>query len=267
MKKIFFLISILIIFIVVLIPVKASAADYTINTDNISNGVIDVAYNSTLNTVYYLKIVKGDQSIWYTLIKGTTDQFSLTFGNGTYTLKILETTEAGKARTVKSIEVNVYIENSTDIYLNSVQNVEWNNNMDSIDYSNSIIYETVESLIQKVKVYELIIFNYSYDYNKFDNVKASFYLPVIDDTFHSQMGICYDYSSLLAGMLRSQGVPTKLVKGYASFSPDVYHAWNEIYINGKWYVIDTTYDAYYVKRGTKVTMFKNPNNYNKVYEY
>ncbi len=266
MKKTTLLVSILIIFIVILIPVKAKAADYTINTTNISNGVIEVSYESTVDTVYYLKVVKGDQSIWYTLVKGEIDQFSLTFGNGTYTLKILETTEAGKARTVKSIEVNVYISNETDVYLNSVQNVEWNNNMDSIDYSNSIIYETNETLLQKVKVYELIIFNYSYDHNKFDSVQASFYLPVIDDTFHSQMGICYDYSSLLAGMLRSQGVPVKLVKGYANYS-DLYHAWNEVYINGKWYIVDITYDAYYVKRGVKVTMFKNPNNYTKVYEY
>ncbi len=259
--------SILIIIIVISIPVRASAAEYIIDTTKISSGIIEVSYESTLNTVYYLKVIKGDKDIWYTLVKGKVDQFSLTFGNGTYTFKILETTEAGKARTVKSIDVDVYIENSPDIYLNSVQNVNWNNNMDSIDYSNAITYETIDSLIQKVKAYELIIFNYSYDDNKFSNVKSSFYLPVIDDTFHTQLGICYDFSSLLAGMLRSQGVPTKLVKGYAKFSGDVYHAWNEVYINGKWYVIDTTYDAYYVKRGIKVTMFKNPSDYSKVYEY
>ncbi len=57
-----------------------------------------------------------------------------------------------------------------------------------------------------------------------------------------QKGICYDFASLFAAMLRSQGVPTKLVKGYAD-KVSGYHAWNEVYVNGKWQTIDTSYDA------------------------
>ena len=43
-------------------------------------------------------------------------------------------------------------------------------------------------------------------------------------------------------MLRSQGIPTKLVKGYSD-NVDGYHAWNEVYINEEWITIDTTLDA------------------------
>ena len=39
-------------------------------------------------------------------------------------------------------------------------------------------------------------------------------------------GICFDYAALMAGMLRSQGVPCKLVIGYAG---DVYHAWISVW--------------------------------------
>jgi transglutaminase/protease-like cytokinesis protein 3 len=43
-------------------------------------------------------------------------------------------------------------------------------------------------------------------------------------------------------MLRSQGIPTKLIKGYTD-KVDGYHAWNEVLIDRQWVVIDTTYDA------------------------
>ena len=53
------------------------------------------------------------------------------------------------------------------------------------------------------------------------------YLPNIDDTMASGKGICFDYASLMAAMLRSQGIPTKLVVGYSGAA---YHAWISVYL-------------------------------------
>jgi len=36
-------------------------------------------------------------------------------------------------------------------------------------------------------------------------------------------------------MLRSVGVPAKMVKGYTTNFKE-YHAWNEVYVNDKWYI-------------------------------
>ena len=44
-------------------------------------------------------------------------------------------------------------------------------------------------------------------------------------------------SAMAAAMLRSQGVPTKLVIGYAD---QTYHAWNEVYLDGGWQRCDPT---------------------------
>ena len=45
-------------------------------------------------------------------------------------------------------------------------------------------------------------------------------------------GICFDYASLAASMLRSQGIPTKIIFGYVA--PDnLYHAWNMFYTEEK----------------------------------
>ena len=64
-------------------------------------------------------------------------------------------------------------------------------------------------------------------------------------------GICFDYAALMAGMLRSQGVPCKLVVGYAG---KAYHAWINVYseetgwVNGaiyfdgdSWKLMDPTF--------------------------
>ena len=52
------------------------------------------------------------------------------------------------------------------------------------------------------------------------------YLPDVDEILASGKGICFDYASLMAAMLRSQNIPTKLVVGYTGY---VYHAWINVY--------------------------------------
>ena len=43
---------------------------------------------------------------------------------------------------------------------------------------------------------------------------------------------------MVALMLRSQGIPTKIVDGYQEFIGA--HSWNEVLINGQWVHIDAT---------------------------
>ncbi len=91
-------------------------------------------------------------------------------------------------------------------------------------------------------------------------------MPDVEKTYADLKGICYDYSALFASIQRDHGIPTKLVKGYSKFV-EGYHAWNEIYINGKWMIIDSTVDSTW--KGTKsgVAMIKNAKDYTKVNEY
>ena len=67
--------------------------------------------------------------------------------------------------------------------------------------------------------------------------QQSGYVPDIDDMLETKMGICFDFSALMGALLRSQGVPTQMVMGYADIT---YHAWNNIYIDGEWVRYDAT---------------------------
>ena len=109
----------------------------------------------------------------------------------------------------------------------------------------------MSTLLNKVK----------YDNNKAVTV-ATGYVPSIDVILNTSLGICYDYSVLYAGMLRSVGVPTKMMMGYKN-NIKKYHAWNEVYLQEtkQWVTIDITYDSARVQNGVAATMIKNNSEY------
>ena len=86
-------------------------------------------------------------------------------------------------------------------------------------------------------IYNYVVDNISYDYDKADNV-AKGYLPVVDETLATKKGICFDYAALMTAMLRSQGVPTRLVIGYVG---ELYHAWISVYIEGQGWIDNIIY--------------------------
>ena len=77
-----------------------------------------------------------------------------------------------------------------------------------------------------------------YDYILAMTVRSnSTYLPDVDKTLADRKGICFDFAALMCCMLRSQGIPTQMVIGYAD---SCYHAWNRVYVDGQWRLVDTT---------------------------
>lgn len=81
-------------------------------------------------------------------------------------------------------------------------------------------------------VYNYIITHFTYDYSKASSVTSG-YLPDIDEVFTSEKGICFDYAAVMACMLRSQGIPTRLEVGYMK---EQYHAWVSTYIPEKGWI-------------------------------
>ena len=56
--------------------------------------------------------------------------------------------------------------------------------------------------------------------------------------FMNRHGICIDYSQLLDAMLYTVGIPSRIM---ASQAP--YHAWNEVYVDGRWIFVDATWNS------------------------
>lgn len=75
------------------------------------------------------------------------------------------------------------------------------------------------------------------DYNQaFADTDPSVYIPNPDKTLSSGKGICIDTATLAAAMIRSQGIPCKVIIGYTDKGE--YHAWNAIYLGGEWHQFD-----------------------------
>ena len=53
-------------------------------------------------------------------------------------------------------------------------------------------------------------------------------MPNLNKIYKKKKGICFDYAALMAAMLRSQRIPTKLQVGYAG---EAYHAWISCYVD------------------------------------
>ena len=130
------------------------------------------------------------------------------------------------------------------------------------------------SYLNYIWSYQYICDTVKYDDEFAANVKSG-YLPTPDETMETGMGICIDYAALAAAMMRSQGIPTKMVFGYVSPN-DIYHAWNMFYTEetgwvtvsyevkgGKWNRMDVTFSA----NGADSQFIGNGENYADVYYY
>lgn len=83
--------------------------------------------------------------------------------------------------------------------------------------------------------------NIEYDYAKArrlgSNNNEDNYVPYPEGVMLSRKGVCIDQTSLIAAMLRSQGIPCRIMSGNLGY--DAYaHSWNEVYVDGEWLSID-----------------------------
>ena len=124
----------------------------------------------------------------------------------------------------------------------------------------------IDSAYEKVRaVHDWVANNIYYDQDAVDSLAVSPEVTwPLDAYFTYSVGrsVCEGYANLTTAMLRAAGIPARTVLGYAlSGSDDEWnnrnssgmltnHAWNEAYVDGRWVIMDTTWDSrniYYKK--------------------
>jgi len=195
------------------------------------------------------------------------EYFPLQLGNGGYKVIIYEQLQGTKYRVAKSQNVTADLDNPLKVFLASIQTVNWDQDMETIKKAAELT-KGLKTDREKIKaIYNFVVNNFSYDYDKLKTIQST-YVPNIDEILKVGKGICYDYSAVFAAMLRSQGIPCKLIKGYTTYV-EGYHAWNEVYLSdeGRWMVVDTTYDSVLKKAKKAVSMEKPASQYTMSKEY
>lgn len=195
------------------------------------------------------------------------EYFPLQLGNGDYKVLVFENITGNRYRQVKARSMKAEIKNPLDVYKASIQTVNWDPEMKIIKKASELTKGLKTDKQKITAIYNFVIDTFSYDYDKINNIEIT-YIPDIEKIYEEKSGICYDYSAVLAAMLRSQDIPAKLIKGYIDLVKG-YHAWNEVYLaeEDRWLVIDSTYDSGLKKKNRKFTMEKDSKKYHGTKEY
>ncbi|MDO3411272.1 transglutaminase-like domain-containing protein [Saccharibacillus sp. CPCC 101409] len=248
-------------------PASAASVDAPwLDTTTLQQGTVGVSYSGATSKRVKVMISKASTVYTYDLnTSKASESFPLQSGNGSYEVTLLENTSGTSYKKIGSSSVELTSPSANEVFLGSVQNVNWKDAKNATALAQKLTAGKKTDKEKAQAIYNYVISNVSYDYDLAKNL-GSVYLPSADQTLSSKKGICYDYSSLMAVMLRSSGIPTKLVMGSTSYVKE-YHAWNEVYLDGKWVIVDTTVDAAYKKAGKSIGFAKEASKYSvqKVY--
>lgn len=213
------------------------------------------------NMIGKASVSKGDTVIWYDLSREV-EKLPTQLGIGEYVISLFKHKE-GNRYYVRENQTVLIKQNGK--FLGSTNPIYWDYDMEAIKRAKNL-KKNAKTDEEKIKaIYEYVTKYIKYDWGILDKLPSR-YVPDIEKTYKTQKGICYDYSALFAGMLRSVGIEAKLVKGYRD-EIDGYHAWNEVFVNNEWRIIDTTYSAAYVQLNRKTNMYQNKKFYKKEGEF
>lgn len=221
-----------------------------IDTSKAAAGTIRVRQNGNPTKVKVLVYFNGSSKYYqYTIpTNNTWTSIPLQSGSGTYKVRFMKQVSGNSYSQMYSVTFQVGMQNANSAYLNPSQYVVYNSGSACVAKAKSLVSGAGSDAQKVSKIYSYIVNNISYDYDKMKNLPSG-YLPNPDSTLASRKGICFDYAALMAAMLRSQGVPCKLVIGNADGQ---YHAWNMVYVNGSWQLYDPAFGAAGQRAGSYV---------------
>uniref|UniRef100_UPI00405624ED transglutaminase-like domain-containing protein n=1 Tax=Acetatifactor sp. TaxID=1872090 RepID=UPI00405624ED len=223
-----------------------------IDYSNASKGYVCANYTGTCPKVK-LRITGPDNIVYtYDLHGGGYETFPLSSGNGNYNVTIYENISGNNYSTCLFAEVSVELEDEFTVFLYPNQYVNFNAESETVAKGMELASTAENDLDVVTNIYDYITSTIIYDYDKASDPPTG-YTTDVDEILNSGTGICLDYAAVMASMLRSQRIPTRLEVGYAQ---DAYHAWISVYIeevgwlNGiiefdgnTWTLVDPTFGA------------------------
>lgn len=217
----------------------------------------------------------GDSTYTYDIASdGTPSVFPLQGGDGVYTFQVMENVMDNQYAQLYAAQAEVVMKDGFQPFLRPSAYVNYHEKSQCVKKAAKLAKKAENDLEVVSEVYRYVCDTVDYDYDKAANVQSG-YLPDPDETMETGMGICFDYASLAAAMLRSQGIPVRVIFGYVS--PDnLYHAWNMFYTKktgwvtvgfkaekNQWTRMDLTFAA----NGADSSFIGNGGNYADAYMY
>ena len=225
------------------VPPMATSAFHPERAENSGKVSVDlsavsegyVALCAYSNSRLKAQVLKDEMTYTYDISsEGVPSILPLQCGSGRYTIRVLENVGSTKYAVIYVTERNVKLLDEFQPFLRPNDYARYDASSLCVQSASHIAAHSRDALEFIGGVYELICGSIAYDAVKASST-TTMYLPDVDATLISGKGICFDYASLAAAMLRSQGVPTKIIFGYVAPN-DLYHAWNMFYTKEKGWI-------------------------------
>ncbi len=187
-----------------------------------------------------VQVILNDQTYTYDLHANEYVIVPMHLGNGDYTIRALKNIEGTSYSILASTNITVNLEDENSPYIYPNQMVDYDANTKAVLESFNLTQDANSDLLRVYEIYTYITENITYDYDKAEVAKSTFILPIIDETYIQQKGICFDYAALMTAMLRAQHIPTRIITGMTDVG---YHAWVEVYLDDQGWINPSIYFA------------------------
>lgn len=246
-----------------------------IDYSNTADGYVMVFFKG--ETSKRLKVqIKSGTTYTYNLPQQQWTVFPLSDGNGYYQFKVFINTSGSQYSLLTAVEQEVTLADEFAPFLRPNQYVDYSAASKAVETAWEITKDIVNPLGKVEAVYNFVVKELTYDNQKAATVQSG-YIPVLDSVLEEKKGICFDYASLMTGMLRSQGIPCKMVFGYTG---GAYHAWisvwtedtgwvdGVIFFDGiAWQRLDPTFASYDNQSDRIMRYIGDGTNYSEKYFY
>lgn len=166
---------------------------------------------------------------------GLYETIPLPLGSGYYEFQLYENVKGNKYSAEGKVAMTVQLVDENAAFLVANQYVSYMKSSLTVQKSDELCAGKSAADTYKT-ICEFMSKEFAYDFVRALTIKAGT-LPEVDPCFERRMGICQDLSAVMVCMLRVQGIPAKLVIGYADKN---YHAWTVAIVDGEERFFDPT---------------------------
>ena len=207
-----------------------------IDDSNMDKGYVMVRVSEPTGHAMKVTVTRDQWQLIYDLnSEGEYEVFPLQLGSGQYEVALFENVKGNKFSSEGKVVLNAQLSDENAAYLVPNQYVSYELWTSAVQKSDEICAGmSQDQAVQAVQ--DFMASEFAYDFVRAKTIGAG-EKPDIDYCYDNRMGICQDLAAVTACMLRVQGVPTRLVIGYAD---KYYHAWTTAVVNGQEVFFDPT---------------------------
>ena len=211
----------------------------TIDCSNMDEGYIMVKAKKTEKKLRVRVSTAGAKLLYWLNGDGEYEVLPLQFGSGKYKVELFEHVQKKDYSKEGAVKLSAKMPDELSCFLYPNQYVNYNADTACVKFADDLCKDISDQGEIYKAVCTYVLQNFIYDYIKSVSVQSmSQQMPDIDYCWDNRMGICQDLSAMTCAMLRSQGIPARLMIG--TVGANTYHAWVVAVVNGEERFFDPT---------------------------